>query len=355
MVNVHEKIGSSFKEKRQLSVAEIAELVGGKIRGDGTILIQSISALDEPVPGTLSLVTARNFAKVKEQIIAGDFAALIINEALILPQDFKSTTISVTDPILAYTKIAKHFIPDLVSSKKISSTAAVDPSVKLGRDVSVGHYVVIGEGCEVGDNTVIHPHVVLYPGVKVGKDCLLHAGAVIREHCHLGDGVVLQPGSVIGGDGFGYVGTAQGIRAVPQLGIVQLGDRVEVGANSCVDRATIGTTKLGNDTKLDNLVQIGHNVKVGQNTLFCAGVGVGGSARIGSGVTIGAMAGVAGHLAVCDKVRVGAKSGVISDIERAGDYAGFPAVPMMEYRRQIKYLTDLPKQARAKRRGEAEK
>lgn len=351
MVSDRHKSGGDCEKRPNMTVSEIAERVGGRVVGDNAVVISNISALDEPVAGTLSLVTARNFTRVKDQILAGEFAALIINEALVVPDDLKLTTISVADPILAYTKIAKYFIPDLPASRQVSATAMIDPSVKLGADVSIGHYVVIGAECEVGDNTVIHPHVVLYPGVKIGQGCVLHAGAVIRERCELGDGVILQPGSVIGGDGFGYVGTAQGIRAVPQLGIVQLGDRVEVGANSCVDRATIGTTKLGNDTKLDNLVQIGHNVKVGHSTLVCAGVGVAGSARIGNGVTIGAMAGVAGHISMCDKVRVGAKSGVITDIERAGDYAGFPAVPMMEYRRQMKCLADLSKQQRAKRRG----
>ncbi len=340
---------SGFNSPQSLTVGEIADLVGGRVKGDSSTIIKNISALDEPCPGTLSLVTARNFSKVRDQILVGNFAALIINDSLVIPDDLGIATISVPDPIIAYTKIAKHFIPDIAPTHKISSTAVIDPSAKLGSNVTVGHYVVIGEGCEVGDNTVIHPHVVLYPGVRLGKGCLLHAGAIIRERCQLGDEVVLQPGSVIGGDGFGYVGTAQGIKAVPQLGVVVLGDRVEVGANSCVDRATIGTTRLGNDTKLDNLVQVGHNVKVGQSTLMCAGVGVGGSAHIGSGVTIGAMAGVAGHLSVADKVRVGAKSGVIADIERAGDYAGFPAVPMMEYRRQMKGIADLGKQGRTKK------
>jgi len=190
---------------------------------------------------------------------------------------------------------------------------------------------------------VIHPHVTVYPGVRVGARSVLHAGVVIREDCIIGEDNVLQPGAVIGADGFGYIPDPTfGLRPVPQVGHVVLAERVEVGANSCIDRATLGVTAVDTGTKIDNHVQVGHNTKIGKNSILCGMVGIAGSAHIGSNVTLAGYVGVGDHVSIVDNVRVGAKGGVSSDIREPGDWCGYPVVKGHRWRMQCAALEQLP-------------
>jgi UDP-3-O-[3-hydroxymyristoyl] glucosamine N-acyltransferase len=228
----------------------------------------------------------------------------------------------------------------------------VHPSAKIGSGVSIGEFAVVGPLTEIGDNVVIHPHVVLYPGVKIGPRSIIHSHAAIREDSVLGAETVIQNGAVIGADGFGYVPDAKlGLVGVPQLGTVNLGDRVEVGANSAIDRATLGTTTIGLGTKIDNLVQIGHNTRIGRFSILCGQVGIAGSCEIGNQVVIGGQAGVGDHLKIADGIRVGAKSGVVSDLTEKGDYLGFPPLPAQVARRVFAILPQLPDLFRKLKRG----
>ena len=229
------------------------------------------------------------------------------------------------------------------NSNAISPRAAVAASAQIGKGVSIGDFVSIGEGCIIGDNVTIYPNVVVYPEVKIGPGVTIHAGAIIRERCELGADVIIQNGAVVGADGFGYIPDAQqGVRAVPQVGTVALAPRVEVGANSCIDRGAFGKTQIGLATKVDNLVQIGHNVRIGQFSFVCGQVAIAGSAVLGNQVTIGGNTGVSGHLTIADKVRVAGNSGVTSSLDKSGDYGGFPAQPAAAWRRQVAALRRLP-------------
>ena len=210
---------------------------------------------------------------------------------------------------------------------------------------------MIGAEVQIGNNVTIHPHVVIYPGTIIEDDCIIHSGAIIREYCHLKKGCVIQNGAVIGSDGFGYVpDPALGLRAVPQVGRAVLGPLVDVGANSCIDRGALGDTSISLGTKVDNLVQVGHNVSIGEHTIVCGQSGIAGSTRIGARCVLGGSTGVGDHLNIPDDCRFGGNSGVITAIDEPGDYMGHPAIPAQQWRRQgvaVKKLPGLLKDVRS--------
>jgi UDP-3-O-[3-hydroxymyristoyl] glucosamine N-acyltransferase len=220
--------------------------------------------------------------------------------------------------------------------------ATVGVGVVLGEDISVYPGATIGDNVTIGDRCVIHPGVVLYPGVVVGDDTTVHANAVVRERCRIGKRCVIQPGAVIGSDGFGYAPDGKGYYPIPQIGIVVLEDDVEVGANSCIDRAALEVTLIKRGTKLDNLVQVAHNCQIGEDCMLCSQVGISGSAKIGNHVTLTGQVGVAGHLTIGDNVMVGAKSGVPSSLEANAGYSGIPALPHKQWLRSMAVVAALP-------------
>ena len=196
----------------------------------------------------------------------------------------------------------------------------------------------------IEDRSVIHPHVTIYPRVRLGQGCVVHAGAVLREDVTLGDHCVIQNGAVIGADGFGYIPDQAGnLHAVPQVGAAKLGNEVHIGANSCVDRGTLGNTTVGDWTKIDNLVQTGHNVSLGQNCIVCGQTGIAGSVSIGNRVVLGGGCGVQDHVSIADGCRFAGHSGVIGDITERGDYAGMPALPARQWRRLVAQLRRMVK------------
>lgn len=229
-----------------------------------------------------------------------------------------------------------------IASGMIHPTAIIPTSSTINHPVDIGAYAVIGENVVIEQGSIIYPHVVIYDFVKIGKNCQIHAHATIREGTSIGDHCIIQNGSVIGGDGFGYVFDPEiGLKGVPQVGTVILRDRVEVGSATTIDRATIGTTVVSEGTKIDNLVQLGHNVKVGKHSIICAQAGVAGSTIIGDQVTLGGKAGVADHLTLANGVRIGASSSAISSIYESGDYQGMPAIPSREWRRSQVVISKL--------------
>lgn len=259
--------------------------------------------------------------------------------------DLNKVQLIVKNPMLAIIKLAEimRFRPSF--GLGIHSSAVISDTAKVSKSARIGPNCVVGDNCIVEENCILHSNVVLYPNVELGKECEIHAGAVIRENVILGDDCLIQGGAVIGGEGFGYIpDKEQGHRRIPHIGKVFLDNRVDVGSNSSVDRGTLGDTKLGEATKLDSLVQIGHNNQIGKRVLVCAMSGIGGSGSIGDDSVIGGHVGIADHIKITSRVRLAGKTGVSADITEPGDYMGaFYAEPVRQFWRQLASLKSLPK------------
>ncbi len=246
------------------------------------------------------------------------------------------------NPYLAFAKILTELQPKapvragIMAGCNIAESAEIDPSVTIASGCHVGERVKIGAG------TKIHPGVVIYDDVEIGKDCLLHAQTIIREGCRLGDRVILQPSAVIGSDGFGFAPDGQSYYKIPQVGIVVLEDDVEIGACSCIDRAALGETVIRRGTKLDNLVQIGHNVEVGEDCVIVSQCGVAGSSKIGNHCTFGGQAGIAGHIKIGDNVTIGGRGGATGNVEPNQVLSGVPLMPHKQWLRATMSLAKLP-------------
>ena len=253
--------------------------------------------------------------------------------------------IEVENPSQAFTLLIEffqheslEFVPGISPSATIAGDVSLDPA-----KVSVGPGAVIGKGVSVGSGTTIGPGCVISQGAVIGEDCLFHANVSVREYSQIGNRVILQPGVVVGSDGYGFELVEGRHRKVPQVGIVEIGDDVEIGANTCIDRARFGKTVIGEGTKIDNLVQIAHNVEIGKHCLIVAQSGIAGSTRIGNYVTIAAQCGISGHLEIADHVLLAAKSGVLKSLTRAGAYMGTPARPMASEQKKMALVARLPK------------
>jgi UDP-3-O-[3-hydroxymyristoyl] glucosamine N-acyltransferase len=277
--------------------------------------------------------------------------------ALLVPLDFpllERPTLRCRQPLAAMVRVIELLRPPYRPSAGIHPTASIDPSAEIGPQASIGAYVVIGAGCRLGARAVLHPHVVLYPDVIAGDDLLAHAHAVIREGTLLGHGVILQPGAILGGDGYGFTPHAGRHLKIPQVGRVVLGNQVEVQANSCVDRASLSETSIGDGTKIDNLVHIAHNSRLGQNILLCAQVGLAGSTRIEDNCTLAGQVGVAGHCTIGAGAIITAQSGAHGDLAGGAMYSGSPAFEHRLWLQAMALLPRLPALYRDWRKRKAE-
>ncbi|HOV21741.1 MAG TPA: UDP-3-O-(3-hydroxymyristoyl)glucosamine N-acyltransferase [bacterium] len=304
-----------------MRVKEIAEIVGGKVIGDENIVITGISGIKEAEPGDITFVATNKYKNLLKTTKAS--AVLVSPE---INNTVSTTLIQVENPSLSFAKIM-----ELVGDEPVKFTAGIHPTaiigenVKLGRNVSIQPFAVIEDNAEIGDNTVIGAAVYIGHYTKIGKDGLIYPHVIIRERVKIGDRVILHPGTVIGGDGFGFA-TVRGIHhKIPQIGTVEIGDDVEIGSNVTIDRARFDKTYIGNGVKIDNLVQIAHNVKIGDNTIVVAQVGISGSTEIGKNVIIAGQAGIIGHITVGDNAIIGGKAGVTKDVPPNTHVTGFPA------------------------------
>jgi UDP-3-O-[3-hydroxymyristoyl] glucosamine N-acyltransferase len=254
----------------------------------------------------------------------------------------RCAVIEVADPQRAFISLIPDFYSPYPSHQGVHPSASIHPSVSLGVGVSIGPGCVIGESSCIGDNVRLDANVVVYPGVSIRANSHVHSGCAIREGCLIGSHCVIHNNVVIGADGFGYLSDPKtGISKVPQVGIVEIGDHVEIGACTSIDRGTVGATIIGSHVKIDNQVQIGHNVRVDSHSIICAQVGIAGSCHIQRGVVLGGGVGVADHVTIASGSRVGGHAGVISSIEEPGDYMGFPAMKASQFRRQQAILRRL--------------
>lgn len=327
------------------SVKELAEYLHGTYENDNPELkITGVKGLVEAGPEDISFAVppyVEHCHKSKAGVMV-----LSPND----PELDGRPVIRVENPRGAFALLLELYRPQDEVDRVVSQYAFVHPTAKIGANVAIQPFAYVEAMAEIGDNTVIYPHVYIGRRVKVGQDCKLYPSSVVREDCVLGNRVILQPGAVIGGDGFGYVDQKDGSHAkVLQTGNVILGDDVEVGCNSTIDRATVNSTIVGKGTKLDNLVHLGHNDVIGENCLMCAHVGVSGSVTIGNHCTLAGQVGTVGHITIGDNVVCGGRTGVTSNIESNSTVAGFPAQPFrdwLKHEANLRKVADLVKKVK---------
>jgi len=347
------------------TLAELAARVGGTVQGDGSLRLDGVAPLEDAGPSHISFFANRKYRKAFEASRAG---AVIVEPDEDVPEG--RTVLRAAPAYLAFAKISTAFHPPREPLPEVAPEAAIHPSAKVHPSAQVMPFASVGAGAEVGPRTILFPGVHLGEDVRVGADCILYANVVIRERCVIGDRVILQPGCVIGADGFGFAldlqGEGRGPRhyKVPQVGIVVVEDDVEIGANSCVDRATLGVTRIGRGAKIDNLVQIAHNVEIGPLSILASQVGISGSTRLGMGVVAWGQAGLVGHITVGDRANIAAQAGVASDVDAGARVAGSPAGPDVQWARNsavFNRLTEMRRELRelraavARLQGEQEK
>jgi UDP-3-O-[3-hydroxymyristoyl] glucosamine N-acyltransferase len=304
-----------------LTAQAVADLVGGRLLGDGAVRIRAVRPLDRAGPDALSFAVSSRYGAELSSCRAG---AVLVPESL-ADGSGPQTRIVVPDPYQAVVRVIRALFPAEQPPSGVDATARIGPGTILGADVSIGAFVVLGRNVRVGARSRLGARVSLADGVAIGEDCVIGAGAVCYSGSLLGNRVVLKAGAVIGGDGFGYLWDGQAHARIPHVGGCILEDEVEVGSNSCIDRGSIDDTIVGRGSKLDNLVQVAHNVRIGERCLIMAGVGVAGSTRIGNDVILAGHVGVADHLLIGDRARVSAKSAVFGDVPAGASMGGNPA------------------------------
>jgi UDP-3-O-[3-hydroxymyristoyl] glucosamine N-acyltransferase len=328
-----------------MNLGELAKHLGAElVAGEGDTLssaaertITGVAGIETAGPTTLTFVANPKYAAQAHTTHA---AALIVDPGF---PTLKTPTLRTPNPYLAWSRAIEVFHPAPRYEPGIHRTAVIAPSARIGSRAHIGAYVVIGEHCRIGDNAVLLPHAVLYDGVTVGNRFLAHAHAIVREGCELGDDVVLQNGAIIGSDGFGFAKNSNGrwIKIV-QSGPAILEDAVEVQANACVDRASVGETRIAAGAKIDNLVQVGHGSSVGENTLLCSQTGLGGSTTVGKNVILAGQVGAAGHLTIGDGAVATAQSGIPSDVAPGAIVSGYPATDNRTWLRTVAAVNRLP-------------
>jgi len=315
------------------TLQELAERVGGELDGPADLVISGVAGLEEAAAGELSFLAR---ARYRPQLRETTASAVIVKPK----EDCALPAIRVQDPQLAFLVALEAFarLRDDLFEAGVHPTAVIHPSARTGADVRIGPHVSIGAGCRVGRGTTLGANCVLMPESSVGEDSLLYPGVIVREDCELGDRVIVHSGAVIGADGFGFARPGARYRKIPQIGRVIVEDDVEIGANTCIDRATTGRTVIGAGTKLDNLVQIAHNVTIGENTAISAQTGISGSTKIGSDVVLAGQVGIVDHAVVGDGVQVGGQSGISGRVPDGSMVSGSPAVDHKLWRRQNVHL-----------------
>lgn len=320
-----------------MRTAELARLLQAELRGDPEIEIAGVAGIEEAGPEQVTFVANPKYAALARDARAG--AILVVPDFPAVP----ATTLRLKDPYLAFARAVEIFYQPPVWAPGIHPAASVATSAQIGPNAHIGPYAVIGEKVVIGSDAVILPHVVIYPGAQIGDRFFAHAHAVVREHCRLGDDVLLQNGVVVGSDGFGFAKDETGRwKKIPQSGPAILGDRVEVQANSCIDRASVGATRIGDGAKIDNLVQVGHGSSVDENTLLCAQVGLAGSTHVGKNVILAGQVGVAGHCRIGDGAVAIAQAGLHGDIPAGAMVAGSPAFEHRQWLRATALFSRLP-------------
>lgn len=327
----------SQRHPKTACLSELAELFGGNVVGDASVVVSRLMPTNLAGEGDITFVVSPKYLALLEGSSA---SAVIVHPEF--GYDGSIPRIETDNPYLAFARVQEVLAVSRPECRGVSASASVADSAELSEGVTVSPGCVIGENVKVGKGSYLYPGVVLYDNASVGEDCQLHAGVVIREDCRVGNRVILHANAVIGADGFGFAPDGEKYCKIPQIGNVVLEDDVEIGACSCVDRAAMGTTLVKAGCKIDNLVQIAHNVQVGENTIMVAQTGIAGSAIIGKHCTFGGQSGSVGHIKVGDNVTIVARGTTTADTEDNQMVAGFPMMPHKEWLKASSGFTKLP-------------
>jgi UDP-3-O-[3-hydroxymyristoyl] glucosamine N-acyltransferase len=320
-----------------MQLGELANRLGAELRGNPQLEITGVRGIEEAGPSEVTFVANPRYSGLAKTTQA---AAVLVE-----PQfpEVPTATLRIKNPYYAFARALGIFYQPPAYPPGIHPTAVIDPTAEISEGAHIGAYAVVGAGVKLGPHATVLPHVVLYPGVRAGSHFFAHAHAVVREGCVLGDHVTLENGVIIGADGFGFAKNDLGQwEKIPQSGPVLIGDRVDVQANACIDRATVGATEIGAGTKVDNLVQVGHGSRVGEDTLLCAQAGLAGSSVVGSRVILAGQTGVAGHCELGDGVILTAQSGVSHDVPAGKMISGSPAFDNRLWLRAVTVFQRLP-------------
>jgi UDP-3-O-[3-hydroxymyristoyl] glucosamine N-acyltransferase len=330
-----------------MKLRDIARMLHAEVEGDDGLEIRRVAKIEEAGEGDITFVANPKYARFLTSTRA---SAVIVGRKLAVPEagagnGVLPALVRADDPYASFLFVLQAFNPPQPPLPPgIHPTAVIDPSAQMGSDVRAGAHVVVGPRCRIGDGVMLLQNVVLASDVEIGAGTLLHPNVTVREGCRIGARVIIQPGAVIGSDGFGFAPLPDGsYKKIPQLGVVVVEDDVEIGANCTIDRATMGETRIGKGTKLDNLIQVAHNVVIGEHTVIAAQAGISGSTKIGSRCMIGGQVGFTGHIEIADGTKVGAQSGVHRSVtEKGTTLFGYPAYPQRQALRMAGAMPQLP-------------
>ena len=309
----------------EFSAKQIATFIHGEIVGDENATVHTFAKIEEGIPGAISFLSN---PKYTPYIYETKASIVLVNKDFVPEHEIKATLIKVDNAYDSLARLLTLYEQSKPRKTGIDPLAFIAPTAQIGKDVWIAPFAYVGENAVVGDRTVLHPHVTIGDGAQVGDDCTLYANTTVYHDCRVGNRCTLHAGSVVGADGFGFAPTPQGYEKIPQIGIAILEDDVEIGANTCIDRATMGATIVHKGAKLDNLVQVAHNDEIGSHTVMAAQVGIAGSTKVGEWCMFGGQVGIAGHIHIGDRVVLGAQSGVPSSIKSDQRLIGAP--PMEE-------------------------
>jgi UDP-3-O-[3-hydroxymyristoyl] glucosamine N-acyltransferase len=323
------------------SASDIAKLLGGEVEGDGSIKLNNISKIDQGKKGTLSFLSNPAYTKY---IYDTDASVVIVNKDFKADKEISCTLIRVDDAYSSLAKLLKFYNQTRPEKEGIEQPSFISPNSTLGEKIYIGAFAYIGNKASIGDRVKIYPNVYIGDNVKIGDDTIIYSGVKVYADCIIGSSCIIHSGAVIGADGFGFAPNRDGVYTkIDQIGNVILEDRVEIGANSTVDAATIGSTFIRHGVKLDNLVQIGHNCEIGENTVMAAQVGVAGSTKIEKNCVIGGQAGVSGHITIGEGTKIGAQSGIMSSLKPGSVVIGSPSFEFKTAMKSFSIIRNLPK------------
>ncbi len=323
----------------EFTAKQIAQVVNGEIIGDENATVSTFAKIEEGKPGSISFLSN---PKYTNYVYNTEASIVLIDKTTELEQPVKTTLIRVDNAYECVAKLLQIYEASKPKKTGIDPLAFVSPDAKIGKDCYIGAFSYIGSNVEIGDGTQVNPHVTVCDNVKIGNNNILYPNVTIYHGCVIGNHVIIHSGSVIGADGFGFAPSSDGYDKIPQIGIVTIEDNVEIGANTCVDRSTMGSTYIRKGVKLDNLVQIAHNTDIGENTVMSAQVGVAGSTKIGQWCMFGGQVGIAGHITIGNKVFLGAQSGVPGSIKDNQQLIGTPPMEQVPYFKSQAIFRKLP-------------